>query len=158
MRAISLKSDEIVGVSGFLFPGSHVDVLVTYRNPNSPDPVTATVLQNVEVLAAGSKIAADPDGKPAKVDEVTLLLSPVDAGKAVLASSQGTIHFVLRNGSDSAQEQDTTVGMAMLGGAAAVKEVTKVPHAPIYRKTVDQASVITVSGDKSAVSNFSTTK
>jgi pilus assembly protein CpaB len=98
MRAIALRSDEVVGVAGFLMPGTHVDVLVTYHDTSHPDPLTATVLQDSEVLAAGHQVQPDPSGKPATVDVVTLLLSPEDAEKAVLASAQGNIHFVLRNG------------------------------------------------------------
>ncbi|GAC1445519.1 MAG: Flp pilus assembly protein CpaB [Chloroflexota bacterium] len=101
MRAISLKSDEVVGVAGFLLPGTHVDVLETDRSvSNGTHPDTSTVLQDVEVLAAGQKIEPDPEGKPSSVNVVTLLLKPEDAEKVVLASSVGVIHFVLRNGSD----------------------------------------------------------
>lgn len=100
MRAIALRSDEVVGVAGFLMPGTHVDVLVTYHDSKDPDPLTATVLQDAEVLAAGHQVQPDPSGKPSTVDVVTLLLSPEDAEKAVLASAQGAIHFVLRNGGD----------------------------------------------------------
>ncbi|HKR27661.1 MAG TPA: Flp pilus assembly protein CpaB [Acidobacteriaceae bacterium] len=102
MRAIALRSDEVVGVAGFLMPATHVDVLVTYKpEPNMPDPITATVLQDAEVLAVGHEVQPDPSGKPANVDVVTLLLSPQDAEKAVLAAAQGSIHFVLRRGGDN---------------------------------------------------------
>src|SRR6185503_15019129 len=52
MRAVTLRSDEVVGVAGFIIPGSHVDVLVTYHTATDPEPTTATVLQNVVALAA----------------------------------------------------------------------------------------------------------
>ncbi len=102
MRAISVHSDEIVGVAGFLFPGSRVDVLVTIRPENTPGSVasTQTVLQDVEVLTAGQNIQPDPAAKPSTAGAVTLLLKPEDTQKLVLASAQGTIHFVLRNGGD----------------------------------------------------------
>ncbi len=100
MRAMSLKTDQIVGVAGFLVPGSHVDVLVTFHTPASPDPITATVLQDVQILATGQKMQPDPEGKVAPTDVVTLLVNPQDAEKVVLASAQGTVHFVLRNGAD----------------------------------------------------------
>jgi pilus assembly protein CpaB len=128
MRAIALKSDEVVGVAGFLYPGTRVDVLVTYRDP---DPVTSIVLQDVEVLAAGHQTQPDPDGKTASVDVVTLLLTPRDAQKAVLASSQGTIHFVLRNSSDRGAAQDAPVGLAELGSRVpqSAPVVVKAPRA-----------------------------
>jgi pilus assembly protein CpaB len=85
MRAIALKSDEVVGVAGFLFPGSRVDVLVTYRPPQGSDPITSTVLQNAQVVAVGHQIQPDPAGKPTTVDVVTILAKPQDAEKVVLA-------------------------------------------------------------------------
>ena len=66
MRATSIRSNEIVGVAGFLFPGSRVDVLNTYTPPGGT-PVTETVLQNVEVITAGQKVQPDPQGKPETV-------------------------------------------------------------------------------------------
>lgn len=114
MRALSLKSDQVVGVAGFLLPGTHVDVLVTYRAPSSSDPVTAIVLQDAQILTAGQKMQPDPDGKATTVDVVTILVAPQDAEKVVLASAQGTVHFVLRNGSDHAHLDDKPVQLSSL--------------------------------------------
>jgi pilus assembly protein CpaB len=102
MRATSVRSNEIVGVAGFLYPGSHVDVLATFNVPGGQGqgPVTQTILQNVEVLTAGEKIEPDPQGKPQTVNVVTLLLTPEDSEKLLLASTQGSIQFVMRNGVD----------------------------------------------------------
>ena len=63
MRAISLKSDDVVGVAGFLLPGTYVDVLVTYHTAATAEPITATILQDVEVLAAGQKFQPDPKAR-----------------------------------------------------------------------------------------------
>src|SRR5205823_10594849 len=83
----------------------HVDVLCTITVPNSGGTssgmLTQTVLQDVEVLTAGQTIEPDPQGKPQQVDVVTLLLTPEDSQKIQLATTQGTIQFVLRNGTDS---------------------------------------------------------
>ncbi len=100
MRATAIKSNEIVGVAGFLYPGSHVDVLATLNMPGNAGNLTQTVLQDVEVLTAGQTIEPDPQGKPQQVDVVTLLLTPEDSQKLQLASTQGAIQFVLRNGTD----------------------------------------------------------
>lgn len=124
MRAIALRSDEVVGVAGFLMPGTHVDVLVTYHDTSHSDPVTATVLQDVEVLAAGHQVQPDPTGKPSTVDVVTLLLSPEDAEKAVLASAQGSIHFVLRNGGDHSQAGALPVALGQLAAFPSTKTPT----------------------------------
>jgi pilus assembly protein CpaB len=117
MRAIALRSDEVVGVAGFLLPGSRLDVLVTYRTDRSPEPCTSTVLQNAEVLAAGHQVQPDPEGKPATVTVVTLLLTPEQAERAVLASTQGSIHFVLRNGSDTERTQTSPILLSQLSGS-----------------------------------------
>jgi len=98
MRATSVRSNEIVGVAGFLYPGSRVDVLATYNVPGGP--VTQTLLQDVEVLTAGEKIEPDPQGKPQTVNVVTLLLTPEDSQRLLLSATQGTIQFVLRSGAD----------------------------------------------------------
>ena len=76
--------------------------MVTYTPPGASQsgPVTQTVLQNVEVLTAGQTIEPDPQGKPSTVNVVTLLVSPEDSQKLQLASSQGTVQFVLRSGVD----------------------------------------------------------
>jgi pilus assembly protein CpaB len=101
MRATAVRSNEIVGVAGFLFPGSHVDVLATYSVPGTAGSITQTVLQDVEVITAGQTIEPDPQGKPQEVNVVTLLLTPEDSQKLQLASTQGNIQFVLRNGTDA---------------------------------------------------------
>ena len=114
MRAVSVHSNDVVGVAGFLYPGSHVDVLVTSKVANSPDPMTQTILSNVEVLTAGQKIEPDPTGKAETVSVVTLLLKPEDGEKLVLATSQGTIQFVLRNGADQNSPATRAVDMTDL--------------------------------------------
>jgi pilus assembly protein CpaB len=155
MRAIALRSDEVVGVAGFLMPGTHVDVLVTYRDANHSDPVTATVLQDTEILAAGHQVQPDPAGKPSSVDVVTLLLSPEDAEKAVLASTQGTIHFVLRNGGDHEQAGAKPVAMAQLAELPSQKPVTAATPAARKPKTVDKGWVVeTLMGTKSSTETF----
>jgi pilus assembly protein CpaB len=127
MRAIALRSDEVIGVAGFLMPATHVDVLVTYRPQTNQDPITSTVLQDAEVLAVGHELQPDPAGKPANVDVVTLLLTPEDAEKAVLASAQGTIHFVLRNGRDNAAAVTVPVNLEQLSSLPSTKHGVAVP-------------------------------
>ncbi len=162
MRAIALRSDEVMGVAGFLFPGSHLDVLVTYRTDKSPDPVTLTVLQDAEVLAAGQKVQPDPDGKPVTATVVTLLLNPEDAQRAVLASTQGAIHFVLRSGSDKAHVQESALSLSELSGlpsprvnGATAPRVVTTKVSPVTRP---QFVVETIIGDKQSADSFSGAK
>ncbi len=153
MRAISVRSDEVVGVAGFLLPGTHVDVLLTYHSDKSPDPRTATVLQDVVVVAAGQQIRPDPEGKPTSENNVvTLLLTPADSEKLVLATSLGAIHFVLRNGADKEQALSSSVGLDELTGTTVLSAstgaaVTKPARAKPYQ-------VETVLGDKQVVKTF----
>jgi pilus assembly protein CpaB len=152
MRAVSVSSNAVVGVAGFLYPGSHVDVLVTYRPPDQQNPITQTVLQNVEVLSAGQKIEADPRGNPETVNVVTLLLNPIDSEKLVLATSQGSIHFVLRNGVDTASTTTPGVSVSeLMTGKPKPKpavRVAKVAKAPNFYV------VETISGAKRSTEKF----
>lgn len=153
MRATSVKSDEIVGVAGFLFPGSHVDVLVTFRSDGLPTPATQIVLQDVEVLTVGQKLQPDPQGKPDTVSAVTLLLTPQDAQKLVLASSQGSIQFVLRNGADHTRVEPIPVQIAELAGARPAGPVAAVtPRRNLPMKQLDV--VETILGEKRSTKSF----
>jgi len=154
MRAIALRSDEVVGVAGFLMPGTHVDVLVTYLD-TAQESVTATVLQDTEVLAAGHQVQPDPSGKPVSVDVVTLLLSPEDAEKAVLASEKGTIHFVLRNGGDHKQAGAVPVDLAELASLPSAKpEPGKPAPRPRSASAPKPWVVETMLGDKRSTASF----
>jgi pilus assembly protein CpaB len=158
MRAIALRSDEVVGVAGFLLPGSHLDVIGTFRTDKSPEPTTMTVLQDAEVLAAGHQIEPDPEGKPATVTVVTLLLTPTDAERAVLASSQGTIHFVLRSGSDKIKIHDQPILLSELSETSPAVH-TKVPvhivRAPVeHRVAAPQMTIETITGDRQTTDAF----
>jgi pilus assembly protein CpaB len=157
MRATAVKSNEIVGVAGFLYPGSHVDVLATYTLPGVTGSLTQTVLQDVEVLTAGQTIEPDPQGKPQQVNVVTLLLSPEDSQKLQLASTQGSIQFVLRNGTDKTTAELRPTRIEQLGAVATpppppsgtkstrpVKRVAPKPSPTIYVLEVIQGTKSTV--------------
>jgi len=154
MRAISLKSDEVMGVAGFMVPGTHVDVLVTFRQGNNGDQETQTVLQDVQILAVDQKTAPDPQGKPTTANVVTLLVDPDDAEKAVLAAAQGAVHFVLRNGNDHDRVSDKPM---VLNGQA---QDTGPKHAAVHRAAgpaeaaVKPYVVETVEGTKKSTETF----
>lgn len=153
MRATALKSNEVIGVAGFLYPGSHVDVLVTYRNEISPIPMTQIVLQDAEVLTAGQKIEPDPQGKPETVSVVTLLLTPEDAQRVVLASTQGTVQFVLRNSADHDTIADTPIDLRELsGGKGGAPAIVRGGEGAAAR--VRSYNVETIAGDKRQVASF----
>ncbi len=160
MRAIALRTDEVMGVAGFLQPHAHVDVLATIHTDKDPEPMTLIVVQNVEVLAAGHQLQPDPEGKPATVTVVTLLLSPSDAERAVLASQQGAIHFVLRGGDDQQKAQDGPVDLGELVDAHIVKPV-KVKAAAKLDSLLSRSAhptveyvIETIAGDKKTSETF----
>ena len=69
MRAVAVVTNEVNNVSGFLFPGSHVDVLVSFHPERiNKDAITTTVLQNVEVLSTGERLQAGPERQTAKCE------------------------------------------------------------------------------------------
>jgi pilus assembly protein CpaB len=104
MRACAIKVDEVVGVAGFVTPGMRVDVLVSGVPPsqqNNQETQTRTILQNIEVLSAGTDIQKDSEGKPQQVQVVNLLVTPEQAQILALASNQMKIQLVLRNPLDT---------------------------------------------------------
>jgi pilus assembly protein CpaB len=133
MRASAVKTNEVMNVAGFIFPGSRVDVLVTLRGEtnNASTATTRTVLQNVQVLSTGTKTEPDPSGKPENVTVVTLLVTPEESEKLALAQNQGTIQFVLRNGGDSGNRETPAVDLAELAGIH--REPPAQPPAPAKR-------------------------
>jgi pilus assembly protein CpaB len=148
MRAVALRSDEVVGVAGFLLPGSHVDVLVTCHSDRSPDPVTATVLEDVVVLATGHQVQPDPDNKTANTAVVTLLLSPEQSQRAVLASAQGAIHFVLRNSADPSRTGGAPTLLSQLAGSLPISPHPVIrPAAPAVQPTPKLRAIEVILGD-----------
>ncbi len=124
MRAVSIRVDDVVAVAGFVGPGTRVDVLLTGdpgRN-RGDESLTKTILENVQVLAAGQKIQPDAQGKPEKVNVVTLLCTPEDAAKVTLAANEGRIQLVLRNPADraKAEKQPIVVRQSLYQGGTPV--------------------------------------
>ncbi|UCF38712.1 MAG: Flp pilus assembly protein CpaB, partial [Acidobacteriota bacterium] len=98
MRALSVKVNDVIGVAGFVVPGSRVDVILTgSADSNRSSDTSKIILENVEVLAAGQNIERDAQGKPQSVQVVTLTVTPEQAQKLALASQDGKIQLALRN-------------------------------------------------------------
>jgi pilus assembly protein CpaB len=137
MRALSVPVNDVVAVAGFVGPGTMVDLLVTAPAPGTVQNVTLTILENVRVLAAGQKVEQDRDGKPQTVPIITLLLTPQDAEKVTMASTQGRIQLALRNTIDSKAVAPPPVFQAVLfnAGAAPVKHSSGGKVAPVVPPT-----------------------
>jgi pilus assembly protein CpaB len=105
MRAMAVRVNEVVGVAGFVVPGTKVDVMVTIRR--GEQSITKTVTSNTQVLTAGENVDQEKsrEGRPISVTAVTLLVSPVDAERITLAQSQGELMLALRNPLDTASTE-----------------------------------------------------
>jgi pilus assembly protein CpaB len=165
MRAVSVRVNDVVSVAGFVVPGTRVDVLLT-GNPggraNPGDEVTATVLENVEVLAADQKLERQETGKPQPVAVITLLVSPEDAQKLTLAASGGHVQLVLRNPIDTDKQKPASVSQAALYHlpvatvAPVAPELHKVKRAgvPTVLPKIEASAVETIKGDKRDITRF----
>jgi pilus assembly protein CpaB len=120
MRAVTVRVNDVTGISGFVLPGMRVDVLVTGRPPNSDGTITTTCLQNMVVLSAGTAIQPDARGNAIQAATVTLLASPDQAETLTLANTEGRIQLVLRNGSDQTIEKTPGRDVSELYGVRAV--------------------------------------
>ncbi|HEX4031101.1 MAG TPA: Flp pilus assembly protein CpaB [Terracidiphilus sp.] len=117
MRACAVRVDEVVGVAGFVTPGMRVDVLASGTPPSNQQQQegteSKTILQNIQVLSAGTDIQKDAEGKPQQVQVVNLLVTPEQAQTLTLASNQLKIQLVLRNPLDT---KITPVPATAMGG------------------------------------------
>jgi pilus assembly protein CpaB len=101
MRAIAVKGDKVIGISGFINPGNRVDVIVTVKEPNTKKIKSKIFLKNTAVLATGTQIEKNEKGEPMPVDVYTLEVTPRQAEKVALAASEGRLQFALRGVTDS---------------------------------------------------------
>ena len=133
-RAVSVRVDDVIGVAGFILPGTRVDVVVTLPPEPQLDQkmsLSQIVLQNVQVLAAGQTVQQDAQGKPITVSVITLLVSPKDAETLVLASNEGKIQLALRNTLDLADIRTSGASVrTLLPGQRSTGDVAARPRAP----------------------------
>ena len=130
MRALSVRVNDVIGVAGFTVPGTRVDLVVTLRQSQNQDTMSRTVVSNVQVLTAGTLYdqEAAKDGKPVPSTVVTLMVTPEDAERIVLAQSAGSIMLVLRNPLDVVPTETSGARLASLTGAP--------PPSPVITRTV----------------------
>jgi pilus assembly protein CpaB len=160
MRAVSVRVNEVIGVAGYVLPGTRVDVLATANPGSQPqDTTTKVILSNVQVLTAGTRMEQDADkGKPVQVTVVTLLVFPEQSERLALASTEGKIQLALRNPLDQGAPETPGVRQAgLLGAVRATAPVKPVgPQArrapgPVTQVAIPVAATLTVEiirGDK----------
>jgi pilus assembly protein CpaB len=122
MRAVSVRVNEVIGVAGYVLPGTRVDVVATASPTSQPQDFTSKlILSNVQVLTAGTRLEQDQDkGKPVQVTVVTLLVYPDQAERLALASTEGKIQLALRNPLDQGAPETPGVKPAVLLGLTKV--------------------------------------
>ena len=116
MRGLTMRVNEVSGVSGFVTPNTRVDVLLTMEDKNSTggEPATRIIMQDMKVLAAGQSLQPDKEGKPQSVPVVTFLVTPEQAETLALASQQGSIQLALRNQLDTLPVKTTGTRRSVL--------------------------------------------
>ncbi|HEX6309308.1 MAG TPA: Flp pilus assembly protein CpaB [Longimicrobiales bacterium] len=115
MRAVSVRVDDVIAVAGYVTPRTRVDVMLTIKPPaGGGQTYTQTILQNLTVLAAGQAVERNEKGEPMTVSVVTLMVTPEQGEKLVLAASQGRIQLALRNMVDTEDVETAGIGEARL--------------------------------------------
>ena len=162
LRAVSVRVNEVIGVAGYVLPGTRVDVVATVSpSGQGSDMTSKVILTNVQVLAAGTKIDRETDkNKPIPVSVVTLLVNPEEAERLTLASTEGKIQLALRNPLDKTMPVTPGVRPAALFGVGApirtgVARTRIAANLPSTAKTVVPAepelpTVEMIRGDKRA--------
>jgi pilus assembly protein CpaB len=140
MRAMSIPVDQVVGVAGFVIPETRVDVLLTIQPPGQNETVTQIILQNLTVLTAGQVTQRNDAGDPMTVNVVTLMLTPEQAERLSLATSQGRIQLALRNMLDI--EDATTQGARVSGLLVGQPPRTTGPARPALRAAPRQEPAV----------------
>ena len=158
MRACAVKVDDVVNVSGFVTPGMRVDVLISGTPPGTDNSkegtVSRTLLQNIQVLSAGTDIQKDAEGKPKQVQVVNLLVTPEQAETLSLASNQVKIQLVLRNPLDTktAPVAGTTTGNLFAGQVISPAKPGRV--AITRRAAPKSVSIQVINGSKESQEKF----
>jgi pilus assembly protein CpaB len=141
-RAMAVKGNEVMGLSGFVRPGDKVDVIVSLTVGREEKPVTKLVLERVKVLATGTELSPpNEEGKTASVNVYTLELTPAESERLALASTQGTLHFALRNEQDN--DDVRTYGTTVPKTLAALRPAKKAPQ---VRQTRRRISIEVITG------------
>ncbi|MBN2104599.1 Flp pilus assembly protein CpaB [bacterium] len=138
MRALTVEVNTYVGVGGFILPNTRVDVLVTVASYSDKDEAsTRIILENIKVLAVDQTFQRKGDD-PVTVQTVTLLVTPDQAEKLVLASTEGKLQLTLRNDSDNAQMTTSGVQLKELVAKKTTinRRITK-PSASRNKKVVE---------------------
>jgi pilus assembly protein CpaB len=144
MRAVSVRVNEVVGVAGFVMPGTRVDLIVSVPDDGQRGgAMSRTVVSNLLVLTAGTRYdRQDPKNtQPQPTSVVTLAVVPEDAERIALASQNGVISLALRNPVDVDPTKTAGIKLAALMKAPGDQPVVDVKENRIVRPRIIQQVV-----------------
>jgi len=161
MRALSVRVNDVIGVAGYVLPGTRVDVVATVNPGQQQTDITSKVIMtNVQVVAAGTKLERDDKNKPIAVAVVTLLVDPQQAERLTLASTEGKIQLALRNPLDRTAPETPGIRPAALLGrvppvraAVVARAAGSTASAPVVQgplPATNEPTVEIIRGDKRA--------
>ena len=93
-RAVTVRVNDVTGVSGFLLPGDRVDVLLS-RGGEKTSRKTSVLLQDIRILGVG-QLSSERHDKPVVVRTITVEATPNEAQKLILAQQVGKLSLMLR--------------------------------------------------------------
>jgi pilus assembly protein CpaB len=157
MRAVTVPVNASTGVAGFVFPGDHVDLMLTQQVDGGGDgpalKVTETIVRNVRVLATDQRITdKDKDGKieVRTFANVTFEVTPKIAEKIAVAQSLGTLSLSLRSIADNGSELERAVaaGDVKVPAGASVAQEKQMLRA-MANRPLDSNTTFSTGGDVS---------
>jgi pilus assembly protein CpaB len=156
LRAITVKVNEVVGVAGFLAPGSYVDLLVNIKDDRD-NPISRVVLERIMVLAIAQEAQRPDESKPKVVNAVTLEVTPEQAEKIDLARNIGTLSLILRNqvdtkdaATDGVRRQNLFAKEVLVPVVAAAPAPVKVKVAAPVRRAAPRPKPVAPAEESSA--------
>lgn len=143
-RAVAVKGNKVMGVSGFINPGNRVDVLLTIGEK------TKTVMENMLVLATGTLLERNEEGVTSPVDVYTLEVTPEEAESLTVIASKGDLQFALRNVLDEEEvlTRGATVDESLKAFTAAAPSNEEKRWAPVTTTTIEVIKGASVSKEE----------
>ncbi|HMK02503.1 MAG TPA: Flp pilus assembly protein CpaB, partial [Reyranella sp.] len=158
LRAVSVPATATSTVSGFIYAGDRVDVLLTHtlEGQNGHHNATETILRNARVIAMDQKLDFAPGDKPDVAETATLELTAKQTEIVTLAVKMGELSLVLRSLQDPAdEERDSASGddaTAELGDSythdSQVSRLIKDPNPPLKPPDAMKTSVFVLHGNR----------
>jgi pilus assembly protein CpaB len=157
MRAITVPVNVAAGVAGFIFPGDHVDLMLTQQvtggGDGSPLKVSETIVRNIRVLATDQRFTdKDADGKTLvrTFSNVTVEVTPKIAEKVAVAQSLGTLSLALRSIADNSADLERAVATGAIKVPAGTSPADERQMLLAYSdRPIDSNTTFTTGGDVS---------